>query len=135
MFPVRASGLVWLATALAVTVSMISPTAAAPTCRVSDFGARGDGRQYETRAIQAAVDSCAQPGQAGTVVFDEGRAYLTATIILTGSVHVYLPSNSTLLLGIQVDAADFVRKAATQLQRAGTTALISADGATSQVYV
>ena len=72
------------------------------TCSVGDYGAKGNGEDYDTVAIQTAVDKCSQPGKPGTVVFEPGLSYLTGTITLTNSVHVVLPSTSTLLLGTRV---------------------------------
>ncbi|MEP7130923.1 MAG: glycosyl hydrolase family 28-related protein [Sphingomicrobium sp.] len=57
-------------------------------CDVRDFGAKGDGRTLDTRAIQAAVDSCA--GRGGTVYLGQGT-------YVSGSVS--LKSHMTLKLG------------------------------------
>ena len=85
----------------------LGATEADLTCGVASYGAVGDGQAYDTAAIQQAVDACSQPGNPGTVLFEEGRTYLTGSIALANSVHVILPSNSTLIAGTKVQGQTF----------------------------
>jgi polygalacturonase len=62
---------------------------------VLDYGATGDGKALNTRAIQQAIDACAQAG-GGTVYVPPG-IYLTGGIVLRSNVTLYLEGGSTLL--------------------------------------
>jgi len=64
-------------------------------CRVDEFGAAGDGRNKDTRAIQAAIDSCTKNG-GGTVFFPPG-IYLSGSLHLKSNVALYLDHGATLL--------------------------------------
>ena len=75
-------------------------TAGPLVCDPHDYGATGDARTYDTAAIQKALDACS--GAGGTVPFQAGRSYVTGTVIMTGSVHVILPRNATILAGNKV---------------------------------
>jgi polygalacturonase len=68
-----------------------------------DYGAVRDGQTLDTRAIQAAVDACAEAG-GGTVLVPAG-SYLTGSIFLRSNVTLYLDAG-TVLLGSQ-QAADY----------------------------
>ena len=61
---------------------------------VRDFGAVGDGRTKDTKAIQAAVDRCHSAG-GGTVLVPAG-AYLTGTIYLKDNIDLHLGPGATL---------------------------------------
>jgi len=58
-------------------------------------GARGDGEQLDTRALQAAIDACGAAG-GGTVYFPPGR-YLTGGLRLRSGVHLQLEAGALLL--------------------------------------
>jgi len=62
---------------------------------VTDFGAVGDGVTLNTRAIQSAVDACANSG-GGRVIFPPGK-YLSGTIILKSNTGLHLEKNALLL--------------------------------------
>lgn len=64
------------------------------SCNVVEFGARGDGKTLNTRAIQAAVDACAENG-GGTVHFPPGT-YLSGTIYLKDHVKLNLSPGALL---------------------------------------
>lgn len=64
---------------------------------VTDYGAAGDGKRYDTGAIQAAVDAVAACG-GGPVRFPPGD-YLTATILLKSGVVLDLAEGARLLGG------------------------------------
>ena len=75
----------------------VLPISAAQTgiYNVTDFGAAADGKTLDTKAIQAAVDSCSQNG-GGTVLFPAGT-YLSGTIYLKDHVRLKLATGSLLL--------------------------------------
>ena len=73
--------------------------AAAKTCSVESYGAKGDGVTLDTQAIQQAANNCTSNG---TLTFTSGKTYLTGTIKITGSVTVVLPKNSTVISNGQV---------------------------------
>ncbi|MCX6170286.1 MAG: glycosyl hydrolase family 28 protein [Ignavibacteriales bacterium] len=62
---------------------------------VKDFGAKGDGVSLDTKAIQNAIDKCAEEG--GTVFFSPGK-YLTGSLVLKSNVDIYLV-NGAIILG------------------------------------
>ncbi len=61
---------------------------------VESFGAVGDGKTMNTKAIQSAIDECAKQG--GQVYFPKGT-FLTATIQLKSNVVIYLDAQAILL--------------------------------------
>jgi polygalacturonase len=73
--------------------------------KVTDYGAVSDGKTLATRAIQAAIDTCATKG-GGVVTFEPG-AYLTGSIFIKAGVTVRIDKEVT-LLGSQ-DLADYSR--------------------------
>ncbi|XP_010257337.1 PREDICTED: exopolygalacturonase [Nelumbo nucifera] len=73
------------------------PTA---TFSVTDFGAAGDGKRYDTSHIQAAVDACADAG-GGRVRFPPGD-YLTATIFLRSGVVLEIEKGARVLGGARL---------------------------------
>lgn len=62
---------------------------------VVQFGAVRNGRDFDTRAIQAAIDACAAAG-GGVVYFPPGM-YNTGGLRLRSRVHLYLEAGATLL--------------------------------------
>ena len=82
--------------ALACSLAALSPVccALAKTCSVDAYGAIGDGVALDTAAIQRAADDCTSNG---TLTFTAGKRYLSGTFKLSGSVHVTLPYNTTIL--------------------------------------
>jgi polygalacturonase len=71
---------------------------------VRQFGARGNGKNKDTRAIQAAIDAAGSAG--GTVYFPAGE-YLSGTLQLRSFIRLYLESGATLLAS--TDESDFDR--------------------------
>ncbi|MDN5217142.1 glycoside hydrolase family 28 protein [Fulvivirgaceae bacterium BMA12] len=61
---------------------------------VLDFGAKGDGKQLDTKAIQRAVDLCAKKG--GKILLPAGT-YLTGTIYLKSNITLHIAEGATLL--------------------------------------
>ncbi len=68
----------------------------ARTYDVTDYGARGDGRSDDARAIQAAIDRCSSDG-GGSVVFPSGKTFLSGPLRMASNVDLHLTPNSTLL--------------------------------------
>jgi hypothetical protein len=81
--PIAAACLATISSALGVTVN------------VRDCGAAADGKQLDTRSIQAAIDKCATAG-GGTVLLSAG-VYLSGTIYLKNHVTLHLEAGATLL--------------------------------------
>jgi len=82
--------------ALALLACAVSVAAAAgPALNVRDFGAAGDGKTLDTRAIQKAIDACS--ANAGGVVELPAGTYLSGSILLKDNVTLRLDQNATLL--------------------------------------
>ena len=62
---------------------------------VRDFGATGEGRQPDTKALQAAINACAASG-GGAVYFPPGK-YLSGTIFLKSNISLVLETAAVLL--------------------------------------
>ena len=71
--------------------------AAAPKgiINVRDRGATGDGKRFDTKAIQDAMDACSASG-GGTVYVPPGT-YLTGTLVLKSRVNLHLETGAVLL--------------------------------------
>lgn len=61
---------------------------------ITDFGAKGDGRALNTKAIQSAVDACAARG-GGTVVIPPGE-FLSGTVVLKSRISLCLAPGAVL---------------------------------------
>ena len=60
-----------------------------------DFGAKGDGKTIDTKAIQTAIDNCYFNG-GGKVVLNSGT-FVSGTIILKSNVCLHIEAGATLL--------------------------------------
>jgi polygalacturonase len=78
-----------------------------PIFNVRSYGAVGDGRKLDRKALQAAIDACAAAG-GGTVCFPPGR-YLSGTLLMKSHVRLYLEAGATLLGSRNV--ADYIPQA------------------------
>ncbi|CAL9111729.1 unnamed protein product [Musa textilis] len=92
---------------------------------VTDHGAVGDGRCYDTAAIQAAIDECAAAG-GGRVRFPAGGNYLTATVWLRTGVVLEVEAGARILGGrwqrdYPADPARWYVVVAERVQRVGIT--------------
>ncbi|HEY1114827.1 MAG TPA: glycosyl hydrolase family 28 protein [Chitinophagaceae bacterium] len=65
------------------------------TFNVRDYGAKGDGKTLDTRAIQAAIDACYRD-QGGTVLIPAGT-FLSGTLELKSNVTLHLAAQGKLL--------------------------------------
>ena len=96
-----ASGVAVLTTGCAATAPAQQQTASVPESSadpvyyVTDYGAAGDGRTLDTRAIQQAVDACAQRG--GGVVYVPPGKYVTGPIMLKSNINFHISQGATLL--------------------------------------
>lgn len=63
---------------------------------VTAFGAAGDGRTDDARAIQTAIDRCSAEG-GGSVVFPSGRTFLSGPLHMASNVDLHMEANSVLL--------------------------------------
>lgn len=61
---------------------------------VKDYGAKGDGISFDTKALQESIDKCSVRG--GTVLIPPGK-YLTGSLVLKSNVDIYLQNGSTIL--------------------------------------
>jgi polygalacturonase len=59
-----------------------------------DYGAKGDGKSIDTKAIQATIDQCHQEG--GGIVNLQNGIFISGTIILKSNVHLYVESGAVL---------------------------------------
>ncbi|MGA8669433.1 MAG: glycoside hydrolase family 28 protein [Terracidiphilus sp.] len=76
------------------TAASASSLHAMRTCNPRTFGAKGDGSTKDTKAIQAAIDACAQHG-GGVVVLSAGM-YVAAPIDLKSNIILQLDKGATL---------------------------------------
>ncbi|KAL2603134.1 hypothetical protein R1flu_008764 [Riccia fluitans] len=63
-------------------------------CNVLDYGARATGTDFDTHALQKAIDDCAR-GDGGLVYVPPGD-YLTATLYLRSNIVLYIERNATI---------------------------------------
>ena len=75
--------------------SIFASAAAQGVVNPCDFGAKGDGETLCTKAIQKAIDRCADAG-GGTVRFSCGT-WLTGTIYMRDNVTLLLDAECTIL--------------------------------------
>lgn len=64
--------------------------------RVKDFGALGDGKTDDAKAIQKAIDACTNSG-GGKVIFDATTVFLSGPIQVKSNVELHLEPGSVLL--------------------------------------
>lgn len=105
---------------------LAAPLAAQTSPRVCDartFGAKADGVTNDTRAIQAAIDSCASRG--GGIVRLSGGAFLSAPIVLKSHITLDIERGATLLGS--TDFNDYPK--ITEFRQPGRQALVSATNA------
>ncbi|MDQ2733066.1 MAG: glycoside hydrolase family 28 protein, partial [Armatimonadota bacterium] len=72
--------------------------------RITDYGAVGDGKTLNTRALQAILDACSAVG-GGRVDVPPGR-FLTGPLTLKSNLNLHLEKDATILLsGNEADYA------------------------------
>lgn len=76
---------------------------------VKNYGALGDGKTFDTQAIQSAIDACTNAG--GGRVIIGGGTYLTGTIVLKENVNLHIEADGVLLASPNVkDFPEFPKK-------------------------
>ena len=115
----------------ALIAALALAAAAAGDFDPRDYGAKGDGRTFDTAAVQRAIDECAEAG-GGRVVVD-GGTYLVKPIRLRSGVELHLASGGRILgSGDWRDypnRGDMKHVVSANLPRARDAALIWADEA------
>lgn len=71
---------------------------------VKDYGATGDGTTLDSKAIQRAIDDCAQKG-GGKVIFPAGK-YLSGTIVIKDNITLLLQKDALILGSTNIDHYD-----------------------------
>lgn len=81
---------------IGILAAVVSFAASAADYDVTSYGAVGDGRTDDARAIQSAIDACSGAG-GGSVVFPAGKTFLSGPLHMASNVNLRLEPNSTLL--------------------------------------
>lgn len=76
---------------LSVLITLTTTFLSAQEYNIKNFGAKGDGKANDTKAIQKAIDKCTVTG--GKVLFPSGK-YLTGTIELKSNVSIELTNSA-----------------------------------------
>jgi polygalacturonase len=106
-----------------MAVTTLPAMAARKVCDVRTYGAKADGTTKDTKAIQSAIDDCANSG-GGTVKLS-GGTFLSAPIVLKSHITLDIAKGSTLLGS--PDHADYPRK--TEFRGPGYQSLVGATNA------
>ena len=107
-----------------ITAIMTLPAMAAlKVCDARTYGAKADGVTKDTKAIQAAIDDCANAG--GGTVRLSGGTFVSAPIVLKSNITLDIAKGATLLGS--PDHADYPAK--TEFRAPGTQSLVSATNA------
>ena len=106
-----------------MAVTTLPAMAARKVCDARTYGARADGTTKDTKAIQSAIDDCANVG-GGTVKLS-GGIFLSAPIVLKSHITLDIAKGSTLLGS--PDHADYPAK--TEFRGPGFQSLVGATNA------
>ena len=71
-----------------------------PVFNVLQFGAVGDGKTLDTKAIQRAIDEAAKTGNGAEVLVPAGHQYLIGTLELKSGINFHLQGDAELLISI-----------------------------------
>jgi hypothetical protein len=85
---------------------LLSAVGWATTCDVTKYGATGNGKSFDTAAIQKAIDACNASG-GGTVLFTNGR-FLSGRLLLKSNITLRIEPGSVLLGSTNI--TDFASK-------------------------
>lgn len=75
---------------------------------VLDFGAVGDGKTNDGRAIQQAIDACCKSG--GVVVLPQNHTFISGSIVLKSNVELHLEKNAYLKASDRLSDFDLLKK-------------------------
>ena len=95
---------------------------------ISDYGAVGDGRTVNTKAIQAAIDKSSTSG-GGLVVIPRGT-FLSGAIFLKQGVNLYVETNAILKGTTNPDDYPIIQTRWEGTEEPWTSAFVNADGVT-----
>ncbi|POY37245.1 glycoside hydrolase [Flavobacterium alvei] len=65
---------------------------------ITKYGAKGDGKTLDTKAIQEAIDAAAKLGNGSKVVVPTNHQYLISTLVLKSNIEFHLEGNAQLLV-------------------------------------
>ena len=83
---------------------------------VLQYGASGDGKTLDTKAIQDAIDHASKTGNQAIVLIPSGHKYLIGTLYLKDNINFCLEGNSELM--VSTDRKDYSGEAAIMAQGA-----------------
>ncbi len=86
------------------------------TINVLDFGAKGDNKTDDSKALQKAIDACNAAG-GGRVVLQGGHIYRTGTIVLKSNVELHLEKTAVLKVSDDLTAFDMLGKLKRELSQ------------------
>jgi hypothetical protein len=93
---------------------------------VLKFGAVGDGKTLDTKAIQKAIDEAAAAGNGARVVIKSGHKYLIGTIELKSNIEFQLEGDAELV--VSTDKQQYTSEAAAIVAHNATNLTISGTG-------
>jgi hypothetical protein len=70
---------------------------------VEKFGAKGDGKTLDTKAIQKAIDAAAKIGHGTKVLIPTDHQYLISTLVLKSNIEFILEGNAQLLVSDKIE--------------------------------
>ncbi|MCQ2351637.1 MAG: glycosyl hydrolase family 28 protein [Paludibacteraceae bacterium] len=79
---------------LSTVLFLTSGLTAGNVYNIKSFGAKGNGKTINTKAINAAIDSCFNAG-GGTVMVPKG-VFVTGSVVLKSNVHLYLEEGAVI---------------------------------------
>ena len=88
----------------------------APVFDVTQYGAVGDGKTLDTKAIQTAIDEAAKVGNGARVLVPKGHQYLIGTIVLKSEIDFHLQGDAQLF--VSTNKEDYSQEAAIIPQQA-----------------
>ncbi|TDD95789.1 glycoside hydrolase [Flavobacterium cellulosilyticum] len=65
---------------------------------VINYGAKGDGKTLDTKAMQKAIDAAAKIGNGTKILVPTGHQYLISTLVLKSNIEFFLEGNAQLLV-------------------------------------